>query len=105
MTARVVLDGIKARQSAATPGPWTVEQYECDHPRVRVTSLSDDDDYNLSGEVEPGTAAFIAAAPTDVARLTGAVEALLVLCDERQGWGVVSVEGIRAVIENALEGE
>lgn len=105
--AREVLDGIRGRLTAATPGPWFSSRYYVgagDDPtdpdiELAVASLKDD-------------ATFIAAAPTDVARLVSAVEAVLGLTEATKhthrlgGLPIVFVEDVRAAIEAALkEGE
>lgn len=77
MTARAVLDGIKTQLATITPGPWEVERYRhgggriWHHPRPGIRFLIAD---TYEGE---RNREFIAAAPTHVARLTAAVEAVL----------------------------
>ena len=92
MTAREVLDGIKERLAAATPGPWefdgaeitTVPDYESDNPTPWKAVMDCEvscGSYCYGGSVAMSIGdddrAFIAAAPVDVARLTRAVEAVL----------------------------
>lgn len=94
MTAREVLDGIKDRLTAATPGPWefdgaeitTVPDYESDNPTPWKAVMDCEvscGSYCYGGSVAMSIGdddrAFIAAAPVDVARLTRAVEAVLEL--------------------------
>jgi hypothetical protein len=80
VTARDALNGMKGRLEAATPGPWKAEPFlygPIEDGRIRVTSPSDSGIHNLAEDVLPNDATFIAAAPTEVARLIGAVEAVL----------------------------
>jgi hypothetical protein len=113
VTARDALDGMKQRLEAATPGPWAVD--ECtpctergrlevniyDEPgNLMVTGWCDDDEFHRPD------AAFIAAAPMDVARLIGAVEAVLERADRlsksKQCEDREIAEDLRAAVENAL---
>ena len=127
MTAREVLDGIKGRLAAATPGPWkantdgTIDgtnyaevicrgQVDCMAYCYGGTSVIEGD--NLAADAE-----FIAAAPSTVARLTAALEAALDACDividNRDGHKPpgpphptrqqATAVRIRAAIENALK--
>jgi hypothetical protein len=101
VTAREVLDGIKARLAAATPGPWKAEPVESGsfaHIESRVYSLrgshillSPTD--GEAGQAKTTDAEFIAAAPADVARLTAAVEAVLALHKEVEGYRFGAVPG------------
>lgn len=127
MTARDALDGIKARLAGATPGPWefdgdTVCQKSGNYAEVIPTTVNCMS-YCYGGSVQrPETpdAEFIAAAPMDVARLVGAVEAVLGLAGDWEanygsgskaeqvlGKQKVSIDfavgHIRAAIENALK--
>lgn len=122
MTAREVLDGIRGRLAAATPGPWTTEPIERGryaHIESRVYRmrgshilLSPSD--GEAGQAKTTDAAFIAAAPTDVTRLVAAVDTVLGLADrarfvaraDGKNDGCVSTEQLHAAIEAALkEGE
>jgi len=109
VTAREVLDGINTRLAAATPGPWAVEydnndDYEAgisygDFPycirgprNVSLTASElekpfwQDHKNRVSevSEMSEDDAQLIANAPTDVARLTRAVEAVLELHTPRE---------------------
>ena len=111
MTAREVLDGIKGRLAAATPGPWFASRFW-----VGAGEDHSDPDTEVAKAAFLSDASFIAAAPVDVARLTRAVEAALDACDividNRDGHKPpgpphpsreqVTAVRIRAVIENAL---
>lgn len=127
MTAREVLDGIKGRLGAATPGPWKaepVEQGRFAHIESRVYSLrgshillSPAD--GEAGQAKTNDANFIASAPSTVSRLTAAVESVLSRldewdsykafpdADETQVWYSAgkrhASEAIRALITEALE--
>ena len=112
MTAREVLDGIKASLAEITSWPWVAEyskeQGNCVLPpdaqstreAVAVTRL-----YHQSAD-----AVFIASAPSTVARLTAAVEAVLDRADaweaayrqDGTGPGRIVADDFRAAIENAL---
>ena len=108
MTAREVLDGIKGRLTAATPGPWvydkvsgveTVPEFDLHRFDIMPETVARIDLRHEDGE-------FIAAAPVDVARLTRAVEAVLEIADYwertpalRKG---TAASKVRAAIENAL---
>lgn len=103
------LDQIRARLEAATPGPWHVdgEPYE-------VKSLVQ---YAREGEVIVGTyisdvverdedATFIANAPTDIARLLAALDAVHALASdlEQLADGDKHYAGLmRKAIESALQ--
>ena len=124
MTARVVLEGIKARLAAATPGPWTHDEafnasFVCAGEGAVADTWIARWDNRPGRKQDKADAEFIAAAPTDVARLTAALEAALEACDrvidnkdghkppgpphptQQQATAI----RIRATIENALEGE
>jgi hypothetical protein len=155
VTARSVLDGIKVRLSAATPGPWVAHDlsdavYSPDDNTgwwwvwqesklpyygavLEPTDRSPNDgsigvaavDDNRTGVQEKADAEFIAAAPTDVARLAGVLEAVLALAEEWRykgefGWGAwqegqgpdpegyvldTAAGELRSAIENALGGD
>lgn len=80
-----LLEPIQARLDAATPGPWKAEPYVfgvLEDGRIRVTSSSDSGIYNTAEDVLPADAVFIAAAPTDTARLLAAVKAVSDLANE-----------------------
>jgi hypothetical protein len=137
VTAREVLDGIKARLSAAVDmGTWSAKHppsgdswiaIEKPNGFTNVTAI-------VAKGIDKADAEFIAAAPTDVARLTAAVEGVLALADRlkseaenaehgarcaaeiNDGAGLRAWESekyafqqterlIRSAIENALEGD
>ncbi|MDQ5862435.1 MAG: hypothetical protein M3536_09255 [Actinomycetota bacterium] len=115
MTARVVLDGIKARLAGATPGPWRWDEDYGDKGDTGL-ALTNDAGAEIVGaynhhccsfrddpRVEDNDANFIAAAPTDVARLTGALEAVLELADAWEEEFPHKAWRVRAAFENALE--
>jgi hypothetical protein len=66
------LRAIEDRAAKATPGPWTVS---FDPNRPNHGWVYDADNDCLAGDLEPGDAAFIAAARTDVPRLVAALRA------------------------------
>jgi hypothetical protein len=81
MTASIpsLLQPLKDRLAAATPGPWKAEPYlsgVVEDGRVRVTSPSNSGIYNTAEDVLPNDAALIASAPTDQAKLIAAIEAV-----------------------------
>jgi len=110
VTAREVLDGIKAQLEAATPGPW--EEYwqghihaPANYPQAAAESVCQT--FGREDRRHPN-AAFIASAPSTVARLSAAVEAVLALVhDDTLADGlvrhVINPDAIRAAIENALK--
>jgi len=118
VTAREVLDGIKAQLEAATPGPW--EEYwqghihaPANYPQAAAESVCQT--FGREDRRHPN-AAFIASAPSTVARLTAAVEAVLALhapdtygecrrCHGGNGFYHAYPCPTVAAIENALEGE
>jgi len=124
VTAREVLDGIKDRLEAASPGPWeavlgaTADGSELATTREQkadflAASLNDDGAplwVVENGSVIPAVtgdgpragwnAAFIAAAPVDVARLTRAIEDVLGVVDTYPY--SVMARDVRAAIEDAL---
>ncbi|MFK0005493.1 hypothetical protein ACIQTZ_00420 [Paenarthrobacter sp. NPDC090520] len=72
---------MKVRLAAATPGPWAASPYivygeQDDTERVRVTSQHDSPDYNTAEMVLPKDADLIAYAPTDLAKLHAALDAV-----------------------------
>jgi hypothetical protein len=81
VTAREVLDGIKARLAAVPSLPWEVERYR--HGGGRIWSRSPRGIRMLVADTfeGEGNRELLAAAPTDVARLTAAIEAVLRECD------------------------
>jgi len=108
--AREVLDGIKGRLAAATPGPWGEFWQGHIHAETGNGTVGICQTFGPEDRKHPN-AVFIAAAPADVARLTGALEAVLAECDEMdrraaQGSNPHAVDRdagfIRAAIENAL---
>jgi hypothetical protein len=113
VTARDILDGIKALLGAATPGPWVARQDFIDGgvPDNSITlNGGGRGDYigtiALHYDVRAANAEFIAAAPTDIARLVAAVEALLYIADNKTADNQIGrwwKNTIRAAIENALK--
>lgn len=104
MTARVVLDGIKSRlEPALFHAPYIADGRRViqanNHPYLRP--------YLLSNNSMPVIAEFIAAAPTDVARLVAAVEAVLARADRlaksRHSEDKEIAEDLYAAIGNALK--
>ena len=88
---REVLDGINTRLAAATPGPWAVmdvwdpgegvdfiDVYAETDGLEMVCRLPNPEEFEHREPLQ-ADAAFIAAAPADLARLTRAVEAVLEL--------------------------
>jgi hypothetical protein len=70
-------DELRAKAEAATPGPWLAKDYMYSgrvEDRVRVTSPSDSDEFNLAEGVLREDAEYIAAVSPDV---------VLALLDER----------------------
>lgn len=102
MTAREVLDGIRGRLAAATPGPWFSSRYY-----VGAGDDPTDPDIELAVASLKADAAFIAAAPTDVARLVAAVDHVLTLADAAFDDGFIDelelADAIRLAIHNALK--
>ncbi|MEQ4566206.1 hypothetical protein [Paenarthrobacter sp. CAP02] len=81
-TIKTLLQPIQDRLNAATPGPWDFEPFD---GSFGIYSLEMQDDGSFPAVIgyadasEAGTqddAAFIAAAPTDQARLLAAVQAV-----------------------------
>jgi hypothetical protein len=89
VTARAVLDGIKARLAGASQGRWYVDRDEPGEVASIVVYTHSNGvavgTYVADIVEEDGDAEFFAAAPTDVARLTGALEAVLELHEHRNG--------------------
>lgn len=114
MTAREVLDGIRGRLTAATPGPWAVDE---DEDGFDGHSVYQNDgitwgrayicqDMHQGEDEGKADATFIAAAPMDVARLVAAVEGVLGLADKWWANFPSKARDIEAAIEAALkEGE
>ena len=99
VTAREVLDGIKGRLGAATPGPWA-HYGDLGH---EIYPIHGEEPETVAGEVpRVADATFMAAAPVDVARLTRAVEAVLELADTWQQDFPYKADQLRSAIENAL---
>jgi hypothetical protein len=80
------LTGIEARLDAATPGPWVTEPVEQGMFADIESRVSGMRGYILlshvdgeAGQAKTPDAVFIAAAPTDMAALLGAVKAVLEL--------------------------
>lgn len=111
--ASAALAAIRAREQAATTGPWTPVWSEA---LDEYTVYTDDDAFREVAVIkrdDPPTAYFIAHARTDVPRMAAALDAVLALCDEaaprRMGDGYLSAsvlapEDVRAAITDALGG-
>lgn len=103
------LDEIQERADKATEGPWEVEKYYYASPfyeRVRVTSATDDDDFNTANEVLPADAEFIAHAREDVPKLAGvirSVEATMDALDVARAEGTIQTYGqIQRAVRDAI---
>lgn len=72
-------DAIRAREQAATEGPWATE------PRLSYTSIRSSDDITRADAVREADAEFIAAARTDVPALLAEVDRLRALVDGDTG--------------------
>jgi hypothetical protein len=102
VTARDVLDGIKARLSAATPGPW--DRLDAQIRHTQIDGWVDPDGRAAAQAQTESDIQFVMSAPTDVARLTAAVDAALLVAEEfdaKAGHRWASSH-LRAAIENAL---
>ena len=81
MTAREVLDGIKGQLSAITPGVWKVWGMAVMADPVGNSNVDDAHMIAVTSDPHRGlrtfNADFIASAPSTVARLTAALEAVL----------------------------
>jgi hypothetical protein len=112
VTAREVLGGMKARLSAAADmGVWSAKHppggdswiaIEKPNGFTNVTAI-------VAKGIDKADAEFIAAAPTDVARLTAAVEAVLdvgkydfPINSHTEGYNE-ALDDVRAAIETALK--
>lgn len=80
-----LLEPIQHRLNAATPGPWHLDRDEPGDVASVVAYASNDGvtigTYVADTVEEDGDAEFIAAAPTDQARLLAAVQAAVEACD------------------------
>jgi hypothetical protein len=79
VTAREVLDGIRAGLAGITPGEWWTPSYIT--PCEVFSGTGSGEDRCIAEELTYPDAVFIASAPTTVAHLTAAVEAVLAECD------------------------
>lgn len=72
------LEPIKAREAAATAGPWTLDEpYEVDDKGTRITFINGPEWWYDGGLIESqADAAFIASARSDVPALVAEVERL-----------------------------
>jgi hypothetical protein len=104
MSAREVLDGIKA-WAAELDEPWSwLPELTMDD--VIMHRVYDDDGHCVAECSSPDVAEFIAAAPTDIARLTAAVDAVLAECDYLDTLADGDkhyAAGFRKLIETALK--
>jgi hypothetical protein len=107
VTARAVLDGIKGRMAEVTNlGEWETTRSN----DVVIYAPNGFGAYKLIAHADAKTdATFIAAAPTDVARLTAAIDAVLKECEDMESQPQTELAPvrfcgglIRAAIENAL---
>ena len=110
MTAREVLDGIRAELDKITEGPWQHEPYGGQNQNGDYAGgyIIDGHGEWLISDVSDSDGPFIASAPSTVARLSSAVEAVLALVhDDTLADGlvrhVINPDAIRAAIENALK--
>jgi len=101
---REVLDGIDARLAAATPGPWAAYAGCIRQDRSWRDASDVVVDYDGERPSIPN-AAFIAAAPVDVARLTRAVEAVLELHVEGADWGGGYCSHCTGQVEGSVYGD
>jgi len=69
------IEDIRARLEAATPGPWAYDGHGW------VENLSDDMSQIVARVEQAETGAFISNAPTDMARLLAALDAVTALAD------------------------
>jgi hypothetical protein len=102
------LDEIRGRLSAATPGPWEASRYAVYETR------SAHGDVVAEAGMHVSDAEFIANAPTDVARLLNAVQAVLDLASKAPRFtvfggesasGIVAADDVIEAITNALEAD
>jgi hypothetical protein len=110
VTAREVLDGIKAQLSAITPGAWKVWGMGVMADPVGNSNVDDAHMIAVTSDPHRGlrtfNADFIASAPSTVARLTAAVESVLAECDYLDTLADGDkhyAKSFRAAIENALK--
>jgi len=107
VTAREVLDGIRAELDKITEGPWQHEPYGGQNQNGDYAGgyIIDGHGEWLISDVSDSDGPFIASAPSTVARLSSAVEAALLVADEfdaKAGHRWASSR-LRAAIENALK--
>jgi hypothetical protein len=85
VTAREVLDSIKGRLGAITPGAWKVWGMAVMADPVGNSNVDDAHMIAVTSDPHRGlrtfNADFIASAPSTVARLTAALESALEACD------------------------
>jgi hypothetical protein len=87
MTARDVLDGIKARLAAGVhPGERWTSWPELTMDSIIMHRVYDDQRRCVAECSSPDVAEVLAAAPTDVARLTAAVDAVLAKHKPEKRW-------------------
>jgi hypothetical protein len=105
VNARETLDGFKAQLAAVTPGPYILSRF--DHGGGRMYVESGSSRKLVADTFKEGDREFHYTAPSTVARLTGALEAVLGLCDDSdvpdRVNSCIGVARIRAAIEDALK--
>ena len=111
MTASIaaLLQPIKDRLNAATPGPWHLQKCSPCTERGRLEVNLWDEDGNVlitnwcnEDPYEPSDAQFIAAAPTDQARLIAALEEVLAIADRWEDDFPHKAWQVRSAIARAL---
>jgi len=113
MIRLATLDSIKARLAAAVhPGERWTSWPELTMDNIIMHRVYDDQRRCVAECSSPDVAEVFASAPTDIARLTAAVDAVLGLMADPEHYesqgphdGYVSVENLRNAIENALKEE
>jgi hypothetical protein len=109
-----LLEPIQNRLNAATPGPWHLDRDEPGDVASVVAYASNDGvtigTYVADTVEEDGDAAFIAAAPTDQARLLAAIRAVVAEIADTDLETNEAQQGdladrILVAVEAALEGE
>jgi hypothetical protein len=83
MMARAVLDGIRARLAAATPGPLKVAISGDRKWALVLANSGTADEFRVAQCADDDNAEFFAAAPATVARLTAALELVLTAAEGR----------------------
>lgn len=97
MTAREVLDGIRGRLTAATPGEWWTPSRVA--PAEVFSGAGLGNDRCVAEGMEKPDAEFIAAAPADVARLLALAEGVLAVADRMKSEAENAEHGARAAAE------